>query len=171
MKWKKILLLTISLLFIFSLCGCKGKIESTEDYIAEVCQGFFSNGINKTLFSERIQKLQKFNLFGEHILEDLDMGDNIYIGFAFQLETKQIIISSLPRNKIIILLKEDQKAPTIRFKFELKEINKVSLEYNEVNPAEYIEPLYIFSATIRISPEDWENIKNKKDESASSFFF
>ena len=167
MRWKKIILLVV----VFSIFGCKeGKKQSTEDYITIVGSNFdIYAELNDKELQQILGELKKLDLLGEHPLDELDITENFYVRFSFQIRTdynieiEQIIIGSLPYDKIIILLDKNQKTPTVRFKFIPKKISKTPPEkrHGEINPAVYIKSLYIFTATIRISPEDWEKIKDE----------
>jgi len=161
----------------FLIAGCdKGQKES-DDYIIlwDNLSGPTRGGVEETA-----EFLEGCGLFGEHPLERFVAADSLggsahgtfffasgsinaeiksfqSLSFAWQPGDDRIIISSLPMEKIVVVIDESKACPTIRFKFLIDSyLDETDCMIIRVNPNIVITPEFIAHATIRINSSDLE---------------
>jgi hypothetical protein len=158
------------------LVGCIG-LEETEDCI--ISWNGFNSSTEETV-KEMADFLEECGLFGEHPLERFKTADDWTssshgrfflasgsingeaksfqsLRFAWRSDGERIVISSLPMEKIVIIVDEAKYVPTIRFKFLIDSyINPEKRMVIIGNANSAINPELVVYATIRINSADLE---------------
>lgn len=163
------------------LTACSGDAIETEDYVVWYGVGYYDLKPQEAYAGH----LREIGLFGEHQLERHKIDSNLkgsfsgsfflasggisgeigsydYLKFAWRTQGNRIIVSSLPLNKIVVVIDETQKTPTIKFKFKLTilydhyRLGKLTNEGADFNQNVFIDSQYISYAVVRINSEDLE---------------
>jgi hypothetical protein len=178
-----ILLVIAAMLFFFSIgfgLADENRRKNETLIVGEDCviSGYVSRR------EKYIEKFREIGLFDEHVLKkfrvasgfggeingklrgnffwtvgSMEGGVDSYdsLKFAWELNKGEVTISVLPLEKIVIILDEEKKNPTIKFRFLIEDkIPEEKFDIAKESPYVLINSDYIINAKVRINSEDLE---------------